>query len=94
MTRISLWLIRIYQFTLGPIFGVMSACRYQPTCSWYTTGAISRFGARRGWWLGIRRIGRCHPGYTGGQDPVPEAYLTWREARRRHQAERAARSAV
>jgi putative membrane protein insertion efficiency factor len=95
MTRISIWFIRIYQVTIGPIFGLMSGCRYEPTCSHYTTGAISRFGARRGWWLGVRRIGRCHPGYPGGFDPVPEEYITWRQARRLRRADRAAhRSAV
>jgi uncharacterized protein len=94
MTRLSLWFIRFYQVTLGRVFALMSSCRYEPTCSRYTTEAISRFGPRRGWWLGIRRIGRCHPGYPGGHDPVPTEYLTWRDTRRRRQAERAARSTV
>jgi uncharacterized protein len=90
MTRLSLWFIRIYQLTLGQLFGLMSSCRYQPTCSHYTTEAISRFGARRGWWLGIRRIGRCHPGYPGGHDPVPDDYVSWRQARHSRRLQRAA----
>ena len=95
MTRLSLGFIRLYQLTLGPVFGVMSSCRYEPTCSRYTAQAIRRFGARRGWWLGIRRISRCHPFYPGGLDPVPERYVTWREARRARRAARLAqRSSV
>ena len=84
MRRASLVFIRAYQVTIGPLFGMMSSCRYEPTCSHYGYEAIQRFGARRGWWLAIRRIARCHPFHEGGLDPVPDAYVSWREARRVH----------
>jgi putative membrane protein insertion efficiency factor len=92
MTKLSLVFIRIYRVTLGPLFGAASSCRYEPTCSHYGYEAIERFGWRRGWWLALRRIARCHPFHAGGLDPVPDRYLSWREARR--QARELGRSSV
>lgn len=89
MTRLSLMIIRVYQVTVGPLFGMVSGCRYEPSCSHYGYEALQRFGWRRGWWLAIRRISRCHPFHDGGVDLVPETYVSWREARRVHRAARA-----
>ena len=84
MTRLSLLFIRVYRVTIGPAFALMSSCRFEPTCSQYGYEAIERFGWRRGWWLALRRIGRCHPFHHGDhQDPVPQEYASWREVRRR-----------
>lgn len=30
------------------------------------------WGAFKGLWLGMKRIGRCHPWGTSGYDPVPK----------------------
>jgi putative membrane protein insertion efficiency factor len=82
MTRVSLLFIRLYRVTLGPLFAMMSGCRFTPTCSEYGYAAIERFGWRRGWWMALRRIGRCQPWGGSGYDPVPEEYRSRRERRR------------
>jgi uncharacterized protein len=63
-------LIRGYQLILSPY--LPAACRYSPTCSQYGIEALQRFGAAKGSWMTVKRICRCHPGYPGGYDPVPE----------------------
>ena len=60
-------LVRVYQFTLSPIFG--RYCRFQPTCSNYMIQAVEKYGAVRGAAMGIWRILRCHPFCRGGYDP-------------------------
>jgi putative membrane protein insertion efficiency factor len=62
-------LIRGYQLALSPVLG--GSCRYYPSCSKYTYEAVERYGWVRGSWMGIKRIGRCHPFARGGFDPVP-----------------------
>jgi len=62
-------LILAYQKLLSPIVG--RRCRYLPTCSSYAFEAVGEWGAVRGTWLALKRIGRCHPWREGGVDPVP-----------------------
>lgn len=69
MRQLLIALIRFYQLALSPF--IASGCRYTPTCSSYAIEAVRSQGIFRGSWLAIRRIGRCHPGYEGGYDPVP-----------------------
>jgi putative membrane protein insertion efficiency factor len=66
-----LLLIRFYRAAISPM--LPPACRYTPTCSAYAEEAVRRFGAARGSWLALRRLGRCHPWGGSGYDPVPEA---------------------
>ena len=65
--RTIILLVRVYQFTLSPIFG--RQCRFQPTCSHYMIGAVEKYGAVRGSLKGIWRIIRCNPFCAGGYDP-------------------------
>ena len=68
MKGILLFVIRFYRSCISPFLPPM--CRYQPTCSAYAMEAIERYGARRGGWMAVRRILRCHPWHEGGYDPV------------------------
>lgn len=69
MKALALALIGLYQVTISRV--MPPSCRFLPTCSEYTREAISRYGVARGVWLGLKRIGRCHPFNPGGYDPVP-----------------------
>ena len=70
MRHVAIFLIRIYQWTVSPLLG--PRCRFYPSCSRYMLEAIERFGVLRGGWLGLARLGRCHPWHEGGFDPVPD----------------------
>ena len=60
--------VRGYQILLSPLVG--GACRFTPSCSAYALEALERHGARRGTWLALRRLARCHPWGSAGYDPV------------------------
>ena len=62
-------MVKGYQLVISPV--LPASCRYYPTCSSYTLQAIETHGALKGGWMGLKRIGRCHPWNDGGYDPVP-----------------------
>jgi uncharacterized protein len=70
LRKIVILPIRFYQWTISPLLG--SSCRYNPTCSHYMIHAIEEWGIFKGLWLGLKRIGRCHPWGGHGYDPVPK----------------------
>ncbi len=70
MRIILVGLIKLYKILLSPFIG--QHCRFQPGCANYTMEAISTHGSIHGIWLGMKRIGRCHPWNEGGYDPVPD----------------------
>ena len=61
--------VEAYRMTLSPLLG--GHCRFEPSCSRYAQQALLRHGARRGGWLALRRLLRCHPFSPPGFDPVP-----------------------
>ena len=67
--RVLRGMVRAYQLCVSPVMG--PRCRHLPTCSAYAIQALEEHGARRGAWLGFKRLLRCHPWGTSGFDPVP-----------------------
>ena len=64
---------RAYQLVVAPFLG--GHCRFFPSCSEYFIAAVERYGARRGFRLGVKRLLRCHPFHAGGFDPLEERPL-------------------
>jgi len=69
MKQLLVLLIRGYQLFVSPILPP-NTCRFTPTRSQYAIDALKKYGAARGSWRAIKRIGRCHPFHPGGYDPA------------------------
>ena len=71
--RIAIFCIDIYRSTVSANLKKKNIyiCRYTPTCSQYTRGAIEKYGFLKGSLMGFYRILRCNPWTKGGYDPVP-----------------------
>jgi len=69
--RALLFAVRVYQAFFSAL--MPSACKFYPSCSHYAAEAVRIHGARRGSWLALRRVSRCHPFTRGGVDLVPDA---------------------
>jgi putative membrane protein insertion efficiency factor len=61
-------LILVYRKAVSPVLG--RRCIYLPTCSEYAFDAVGEWGALRGTWMAVKRVGRCNPLREGGLDPV------------------------
>ncbi len=66
--------LRAYKLTLSPLIG--RQCRFMPSCSEYAAEALVRHGPRRGGYLTVGRLCRCHPFGGSGYDPVPPVRKT------------------
>lgn len=70
MKTLLLKLIGFYRRCISPY--TPPCCRFYPTCSAYAQEAISRYGARKGGALALKRLLRCHPFSKRERfDPVP-----------------------
>lgn len=69
MKTFFLFLIRFYRAYISPL--KPPCCRFTPTCSEYALEAVKRYGPRKGMWLSLKRIAKCHPFHKGGYDPLP-----------------------
>jgi putative membrane protein insertion efficiency factor len=78
IARLLVAAVGSYRRVLSPLLG--PRCRFAPSCSAYAIEALRAHGARRGGWLALRRIARCHPFHPGGHDPVPGAVQPTRSA--------------
>jgi len=67
--------IRAYRAFGSPLkaflCGPLAQCRFTPSCSEYAAHAIGLHGAVRGGWFALKRLARCHPWGSCGEDPVP-----------------------
>ena len=66
-------IIKFYKYFISPYF--LSNCRYVPTCSEYFIDCLKLNGFFKGFYLGVKRILRCHPikilGGGSGLAPAP-----------------------
>ncbi len=69
MTWLGLAVIRFYRYAISP--ALPPACRFAPSCSRYAEEALRAHGLFRGAWYAMRRLLRCHPWHSGGDDPIP-----------------------
>lgn len=69
MTQLLVVLLRGYQLLISPLLG--PRCRFWPSCSHYGVEALKVHGPLKGSWLTFKRVIKCHPGHSGGIDPVP-----------------------
>jgi putative membrane protein insertion efficiency factor len=67
MKHCALWILKIYQKFLTPIFGYGS-CRYYPTCSEYARWQFTYNGFFKAVIFSLLRILRCNQLFDGGID--------------------------
>ena len=83
MKKFLIFIIKIYQFFISPLLG--NRCRFLPTCSEYFIESLQKYSLLKGFYLGTKRILRCHPfkklGGDHGIDLVPPPEYSSKENR-------------
>jgi len=64
----GLTLLHAYRATISHVYG--DVCKYYPSCSAYSVGAVQQHGLVKGVALTAARLARCHPWAQGGIDDV------------------------
>ncbi len=67
MKKTFIFFIRFYQSAISPLLG--SHCRFYPSCSSFMIEAVEKYGLK-GFFIGIKRLIKCHPFDKGGLDPL------------------------
>jgi putative membrane protein insertion efficiency factor len=76
LTHITIFLIKLYQYTLSPDKGLLSPilknriCPHQPHCSEYAIQTLKRYGFRKGIGKATDRILHCKPRMEKIYDPA------------------------
>ena len=70
MNSLFVYLIKLYQKFISPLIG--SSCRFNPTCSNYATEAFKTDNFFYAFYLSTKRILKCHPYGSHGDDFVPK----------------------
>jgi len=68
--KVFIIFINWYKNFISPFLGYN--CRFYPTCSEYAKQALTKYGAAKGLYLGLKRLLRCNPFFPGGYDPLPD----------------------
>ncbi|MCL4217380.1 MAG: membrane protein insertion efficiency factor YidD [Candidatus Hydrogenedentes bacterium] len=69
---IYIHVVQEYQVFARPTVRNYAVCRYAPSCSQYSIGAVSEHGIIKGLFLTVKRISSCGKNVPFGTlDPVP-----------------------
>ncbi|MBQ8425598.1 MAG: membrane protein insertion efficiency factor YidD [Clostridia bacterium] len=66
---IAIFFILVYKFCISPF--IPHACKFNPSCSIYSSGSFAEWGFFIGLKLTLKRLIKCNHHSIGGTDIVP-----------------------